>query len=450
VRHLELYDELTGLPNRNMFCQAAALDLAAAKSKGQGMTVCHIDLDRFMRINNSFGYATGDALLRQVAGRLKDTMGEDDCVAHFSSDAFAMVSPRAVDAYSANQLVGRLMDAFAEPFVVNGIEFFISISVGVALYPEHGADVASLLVNAESAMVLAKKLGGGNFKHYIEGMNAASGERLTLEAGLRHAVAREEFTLHYQPSVDLASGAIVGVEALVRWQHPQHGLLYPDKFIPLADETGLITDIGEWVLMAACKQTRAWHDMGFKTLTVAVNVSAVQFGQRRLLDYVAKVLKHTGLPPHALVLEITESVLMQDAESNVATLAELKRMGIRIAMDDFGTGYSSLSYLKRFPIDILKIDKSFIRDIALEGDDAAIVRAITALGKSLRLTLIAEGVETVEQTEFLVREKCDRIQGYLFSKPVLPEQIVELLRSGTVFSTERPALVCDALEVTGA
>ncbi len=445
VRQLELYDELTGLPNRNMFCQAAALDLAAAESSRAGMAVAHIDLDRFSRINNSFGYATGDALLRQVALRLTDAAGEDDCIAHFYGDTFALVSPASNTAQAANQLVGRVMDAFAEPFVVNGIEFFISLSMGVAMYPEHGSDMATLLVNAESAMVQAKKLGGGNFKHYVKGMNAASGERLTLEAELRYAVDRNELRLHYQPSIDLKSGAIVGVEALVRWQHPQRGLLQPDQFIPLADETGLITEIGEWVMLASCRQTKAWHELGFEALTVAVNVSAVQFGQRRLLDHVAKVLTDTGLPPHALVLEITESVLMQDAEANVATLAELKRMGIRIAMDDFGTGYSSLSYLKRFPIDILKIDKSFIRDIALEGDDAAIVRAITALGKSLRLTLIAEGVETLQQTEFLIREKCDRIQGYLFSKPVLPDEIVAMLRQGRVFDSGARPFQADLL-----
>jgi diguanylate cyclase (GGDEF)-like protein len=449
VRHLELYDELTGLPNRNLFCQAAALDLAAARSGSRGMALCHIDLDRFMRINNSFGYATGDALLRQVAARFKDCVGEDDCVARLSGDTFALVSPKAVDAMSANLLVGRVMDALADPFVVNGIEFFISLSVGVSLYPEHGADLATLMVNAESAMVLAKKLGGGNFKHYVKGMNAALGESLTLESALRHATERNELRLHYQPSVDLASGAIVGVEALVRWQHPQHGLLSPEKFIPLADETGLITEIGEWVLQEACRQTKAWHQMGFDSLTVAVNVSAVQFGQQRLLEHVASMLADSGLPPHALVLEITESVLMQDAEANVATLADLKRMGVRIAMDDFGTGYSSLSYLKRFPIDVLKIDKSFIRDVALEGDDAAIVRAIIALGKSLRLTLIAEGVESVEQKQFLLGEKCERAQGYLFSEPVWPQAISEMLRAGRQSGPVRRTLVAHAMTVAG-
>jgi diguanylate cyclase (GGDEF)-like protein len=436
VRHLELYDELTGLANRNLFCINAERDLAAAKRNKRGLAVLHLDLDRFMRINNSFGYATGDALLRQVAGRLQRCVTQTDCVARFSGDTFVVLSPGAADAESVNGLVARLMDAFAEPFVVNGIEFFVSISIGIALYPADGMEITSLLVNAETAMVLAKKLGGGNFKYYVKDMNAASGEWLTLEASLRHAVARDELRLHYQPSVNLATGAVVGVEALVRWQHPQHGLLYPDSFIPLADETGLITDIGDWVLYAACNQTRVWHEMGFKHLTVAVNVSAVQFGQRRLLEHVAQVLADTGLPPHALVLEITESVLMDDAGANVSTLAELKRMGIRIAMDDFGTGYSSLSYLKRFPIDILKIDKCFMRDVALEGDDAAIVRAITALGKSLRLKLVAEGVETLDQIRFLASEKCDYVQGYYFSKPVPVEEIENLLRAGRIFNAD--------------
>jgi diguanylate cyclase (GGDEF)-like protein len=430
VRQLELYDELTGLPNRNLFCQGVERTIGMAKARGQGATVCHINVDRFLRINNSFGYATGDALLKQVAGRLRESIADDDCVARFGGDTFGLLSPRAADAEAVGVLNGRVMDAFSKPFVVNGIEFFISLSMGVCMYPDDGDDVATLLVNAESAMRLAKKLGGGNFKYYVKDMNAESGERLTLEASLRYAVARNELLLHYQPSVDLASGTIVGVEALVRWQHPQHGLLYPDRFIPLADETGLITDIGEWVLEESCRQTYAWHQLGFDSLTVAVNVSAVQFGQRRLFDHVARVLQETKLPPHALVLEITESVLMQDAEANVATLTEFKKMGIRIAMDDFGTGYSSLSYLKRFPIDILKIDKSFMRDVGLEGDDAAIVRAIAALGKSLRLTLIAEGVETAEQIRFLQTEKCERMQGYFFSRPVSPEAMEEMLRAG--------------------
>jgi diguanylate cyclase (GGDEF)-like protein len=440
VRQLELYDELTGLPNRNMLCVNAEHSLAMAKRAKRGMSILHIDLDRFMRINNSFGYATGDALLRRVAGRLKDCLADGDCVARFSGDTFVLLSPGAVDTESANRLVGRLMDAFAEPFEVNGVEFFISLSIGICQHPEGGEDVPGMLVNAETAMALAKKLGGGNFKYYVKDMNAASSEWLTLEASLRHAVARGQLRLHYQPCVDVASGTIVGVEALVRWQHPQHGLLFPDSFIPLADETGLITDIGEWVMEAACRQTKAWHAMGFDALTVAVNVSAVQFGERRLIDHVAKVLQETGLPPHALVLELTESVLMDDAEANEATLFELKRMGIRIAMDDFGTGYSSLSYLKRFPIDILKIDKSFIRDVSLEGDDAAIVRAIAALGKSLRLTLIGEGVETVEQLRFLAAEKCDHVQGYFFSKPVSEEAIAGMLRAGKPTQERRLAL----------
>jgi diguanylate cyclase (GGDEF)-like protein len=441
VRHLELYDELTELPNRNMLCLSAERSLAAATRGTQGMAILHIDLDRFMRINNSFGYATGDALLRQVAVRLKGCAVEGDCVARFSGDTFVMVSQEAVDVESANRLVARLMDAFAEPFEVNAVEFFISLSIGVCLYPEGGQEVPAMLINAETAMAQAKKLGGGNFKYYAKDMNAASSEWLTLEASLRHAVARDQLRLHYQPCVDVLSGAIVGVEALVRWQHPQHGMLLPDSFIPLADETGLITDIGEWVMDAACRQTRIWHSMGYDALTVAVNVSAVQFGQRRLLDHVAKVLGASGLPPHALVLEITESVLMEDAETNVATLTELKQMGIRIAMDDFGTGYSSLSYLKRFPIDILKIDKSFVHDIGLEGDDAAIVRAIAALGKSLRLTLIGEGVETAEQLKFLANEKCDHVQGYFFSKPVSADVISGMLRAGRLVDELTPQLV---------
>jgi diguanylate cyclase len=440
VRQLEFYDELTGLPNRHMLCMSAENALEEAKRNERGLAIFHIDLDRFMRINNSFGYATGDALLRRVGLRLAACIAVDDCIARVSGDTFVLMSPGAVDEETSNRTVGRIMDAFAEPFEVDGIEFFMSLSIGISMYPEGGEDVPSMLVNAETAMALAKKLGGGNFKYYAKDMNAASSEWLTLESSLRHAVTRGQLRLHYQPCIDVASGDIVGVEALVRWQHPQHGLLYPDSFIPLADETGLITEIGEWVLEAACRQTRAWHALGFDGLTVAVNVSAVQFAQRRLIDHVANVLNTTGLPPHALVLEITESTLMEDAAANEATLIELKQMGIHIAMDDFGTGYSSLSYLKRFPIDILKIDKSFIRDVGLEGDDAAIVRAIVALGKSLRLTLIGEGVETAEQLKFLANEKCDHVQGYLFSKPVSGEAVAGMLRAGKPVTERRLAL----------
>jgi len=299
--------------------------------------------------------------------------------------------------------------------------------MGICVYPDDGEDVSTLLVNAESAMVLAKKLWRNNYKYYVKEMGEASSRRMVLETSLRRAVERGELRVQYQPIVDLQTGKFIGAEALVRWNHPQFGLLAPDKFIPLADETGLIIEIGEWVLHQACMQTKSWHDRGFYPMIISVNVSAVQLGQPQLLNHVADVLSKTGLDPACLELEITESVLMQDAEATINTLRALKARGIKISVDDFGTGFSSLSYLKRFPIDILKIDKSFTRDIDMDPDNSAIVTAIVALAKSLNLAVLAEGVESKQQLDFLRKQKCDRAQGYFFSTPVNPEVLLSLM-----------------------
>jgi len=299
--------------------------------------------------------------------------------------------------------------------------------MGICVYPDDGEDVSTLLVNAESAMALAKKLWRNNYKYYVKEMGEASSRRLVLETSLRRAVERGELLVQYQPIVDVRTGNFTGAEALVRWNHPQFGLLAPDKFIPLADEIGLIIEIGEWVLHQACMQTKSWHDMGFYPLSISVNVSAVQLGQPQLLNQVAGVLTKTGLDPACLELEITESVLMQDAEATISMLRALKEMGIKISVDDFGTGFSSLSYLKRFPIDILKIDKSFTRDIDMDPDNSAIVTAIAVLARSLNLSVLAEGVESQQQLDFLRGQKCDRVQGYLFSRPLNPEVLLPLM-----------------------
>jgi diguanylate cyclase (GGDEF)-like protein len=417
LRQMANYDQLTGLPSRRLFYEQAARLLADVGPQG-GATLLFIDVDRFMRINNTFGYAVGDLLVRQVGARLRDTVSNRGIVTRMGRDDFALLDASASTVQEASELAERVMHAFASPFRLDGHEFFLTLSVGVCRFPADGEDVGRLLVSAENAMFLAKRAGRNNFQFYVRDMNCASAERLEMETALRHAVQRNELVLHYQPSVSFGSGRITAVEALVRWNHPVHGMVPPDKFIPLADETGLIAEVGKWVLFEACRQTRKWHDEGIDGLKVSVNVSAVQFRQGNLREVVSEALVQTGLPASCLDLEITETVLMQDAEATIATLNALKAMGVCISVDDFGTGYSSLAYLKRFPIDTLKIDKSFMRDVTVDSHNAAIVRTVIALARSLGLESIAEGVETREQVDFLRAEGCDRLQGYYFSRPL--------------------------------
>ncbi len=421
------YDQLTGLPTRRLFYEQATR-LLADQGGSRGATLLFIDVDRFMRINNTFGYAVGDLLVRQVGARLRDSVSQQGIVTRMGRDDFVLLDAAACTPEQARMLSERVMQAFARPFKLDGREFFLTLSIGVCCFPQDGEDVGRLLVNAENAMFRAKRAGRNNFQFYVQEMNSMSAERLDMETSLRHAVERGELVLHYQPSVDLASGRITAVEALVRWQHPTRGMIPPDKFIPLADETGLIGEIGQWVLFEACRQTKVWHDEGMIELNVSVNVSAVQFRQGDLRLVVADALAQTGLPPSCLDLEITETVLMQEAEATIATLNGLKAMGVCVSVDDFGTGYSSLAYLKRFPIDTLKIDKSFMRDVTVDSHNAAIVRTVIALAKSLGLESIAEGVETAEQVAFLRAEGCDRLQGYYFSKPLPAPALSEFVR----------------------
>ncbi len=429
IYRLAYYDELTGLPKRNLFCDRVAQELSirAAAGAGAEAAMYFIDLDRLMRINNTYGYAMGDALILQVAQRLEECVAEQGILARIGGDKFAVFSGGAAASRETQTFADHVMESFTRPFAIDNLEFYVTLSVGICVYPDDGADVSTLLVNAESAMAFAKRLWRNNYKYYVKELGEASSRRLALETSLRRAVERDELLLQYQPIVDMKTGNFTGAEALVRWNHPQFGLLAPDNFIPLADETGLIIEIGEWVLRQACQQTKAWHEMGFYPMSISVNVSAVQLGQPQLLNHVASVLSKTGLDPACLELEITESVLMQDAEASINMLRALKEMGLKISVDDFGTGYSSLSYLKRFPIDILKIDKSFIRDIAVDRDNSAIVTAITALARSLNLSIIAEGVESRGQLSYLRKEKCDRVQGYFFSRPVNPEALHALM-----------------------
>jgi diguanylate cyclase (GGDEF)-like protein len=427
IYRLAYYDELTGLPKRNLFCERVEAALSNRANPRAAAAMYFIDVDRMMRINNTYGYATGDALIRQVAQRLTECVGETGVLARIGGDKFAIFKDGLAGSLEIQRFADHVMQSFAAPFAIENLEFFVTLSMGICVYPEDGEDVSVLLVNSESAMYVAKKLWRNNYKYYVKEMGEASSRRMLLETSLRRAVERGELFLEYQPIMDLKTGKFTGAEALVRWNHPEFGLLPPDKFIPLADETGLIIEIGDWVLHQACTQAKSWHDMGLYPLTVSVNVSAVQLGQPQLLNQVAEVLRKTGLDPACLELEITESVVMQDAEASINILRALKEMGIKISVDDFGTGYSSLSYLKRFPIDILKIDRSFTRDIDMDPDSTAIVTAIVALAKSLNLSVLAEGVESAEQLNFLRKEKCDRVQGYFYSRPVNPEALLLLL-----------------------
>ena len=427
LHRLTHFDQLTGLPNREFFYDQANRCL---ETSGRGATLLVIDVDRFMRINDSFGYAVGDQLMRQVAARLQRSVSVQGIVTRMGRDEFAVFDAHARSAEQAHALAERMMTAFAQPFAVDGKELFLTVSIGVCRHPRDGEDIGRLLVNAENAMLLAKRNGRNNVQTYVQDMNASSAQRLEMETELRHAVGRGELTLHYQPSADIASGRIAAVEALVRWRHPQHGMIPPDKFIPLADETGLIGEIGRWVLFQACDQAKRWRDAGLGSLKMSVNVSAVQFRQSDLAQVVQCALVQTGLPPECLDLEITETVLMQDAEATIATLRALKNMGVSISVDDFGTGYSSLAYLQRFPIDTLKIDKSFMASVTEDEHNAAIVRTVIALAKSLRLESIAEGVETSEQVEYLRAEGCNRLQGYYLSRPLEPARLRAFIEGG--------------------
>jgi len=430
IMELAYFDKLSNLPNHNYFCARVTECIGECESLGKTPcgTLLYIDLDRFLRINSSFGYEAGNEILRQAAARLKECAAESGAIlARFGGDEFGIFYPGLTDRIAVQNFAEWLKQAFEAPFVHAGIELYLTCSIGVALVPEDGRQVYDLLMNAETAMANAKRGGGNGYRFYVREMNATSAERIAMESELRHAIERNELFLQFQPCVDAAALNTVGAEALVRWRHPERGLIPPDRFIPIADESGLIVDIGEWVLRQSCRQAKAWHDQGFTDLSISVNVSAVQFAQPRLLDIVNRALADSGLRPQALTLEITESVVMHDAESAVGMLRALKHMGVKLSIDDFGTGYSSLSYLKRFPIDILKIDKSFVSAVGINDEDTAIVHTIMALAKSLRLMTIAEGVETARQVELLQKAQCDRFQGFHFSRPVDSEVLTERL-----------------------
>jgi diguanylate cyclase (GGDEF)-like protein len=437
VHKLAFYDSLTGLPNRNLFCSFVERQLGRARAHGPAVYV--LDVDRFLRINGFFGHKAGDQLIRQIGQRLQESVPEDGMVARLGSDDFAVFVPATHDEAGAREVARAMLRAFAPPFLHGTLEFCMSVSIGMALGCSGGGDCAAeLLANAETAMFRAKELGGNGCQLFLREMGTVMGEQLLLESALRKAVQRGELLLEYQPNLDVASGSITGVEALVRWNHPELGLLAPDQFIPLANESGLITEIGKWVLLQACRQCKAWHDAGYPGLTVAVNVSAVQFWQPGLVLVVRSVLAETGIDPSCVELEITESVLMRDVESTVKALRALKDMAVKISVDDFGAGYSSLNYLRRFPVDILKIDRSFASDVMRDAEAAAIVRAVGDLGRSLGLVTVAEGVETDEQLDFFHQQRYDRVQGFVYSRPRAATVISEMLASGLVDPLGRP------------
>lgn len=420
------YDELTNLPNRAFF-EARVTEALAAAQEGQMLAVLLLDVDSFKKINESLGYRIGDRLLRSVAERLKNQVGAVDTIARFGGDGFALLLTRIRSAEDTLETVHLLHQALDPHFSLEGQDFHITVSIGVSIYPHDGTDTHTLLRNAGAALYQAKTQEGNGYRFYTADMNARALRRLSLESGLRRALEGGEFVLHYQPQVDVNSRQLVGVEALIRWRHRDAGLVPPVDFIPLAEDAGLIAPIGEWVLRAACLESQRWVGAA-APLRVSVNLSAYQFRRESLSRVVSDALSETGLQPERLCLELTESSIMVNAESAVGTLNELKEIGVRVAIDDFGTGYSSLGYLKRLPIDILKIDKSFVRDTPSDPDGASLVKAIITLAHNLRLRVIAEGVETEEQLEFLRTLRCDEAQGYLFSKPLPDEDLNRLLR----------------------
>jgi diguanylate cyclase (GGDEF)-like protein/PAS domain S-box-containing protein len=428
IQFLAYYDALTGLPNRTLLKDRLSKALASARRHKTKVALLFLDLDRFKIINDSLGHSLGDLLLQEVAERLKRGTRELDTVARLGGDEFLIVLTSMDEFPDAAVAAERLMEAMTAEFVIEGHFLSISCSLGISIFPDHGRDGDSLIKNADAAMYNAKERGRNNFQFFTEDMNTQAVERLTLENSLRRALDKKELFLVYQPQMDVITGQVTGLEALLRWQHPELGLVAPDKFIRIAENSGLIVPIGEWVINTACRQAQKWQEKGLPAVTVAVNVSAVQFRKENFCEMIRRVLRETGLSPRYLELELTESLLLANADVTFSVLQELKAMGLTLAIDDFGTGYSSFSYLRQFRVSKIKIDRSFIRDVAVNPDDAAITAAIISMAKNLNLKVIAEGVENDAQMSFLRAHHCDEIQGYYFSKPLAVEQVADKLR----------------------
>lgn len=446
--HQAFHDALTGLPNRNALDESLASKLGKFGGYRGRLAVIFIDVDRFKSINDSYGHAIGDAVLKAIAARLTIVLRSTDKVVRLGGDEFVVLVPRYETPEDVGRIAQKLLDTIAAPIDIGNHEIpkgfhvhydqclRVTASIGIALYPENGGDGSSLLSHADTAMYLAKATGGNGYRYYTQEMGTRVQERATLESALRCALEKNQFELHYQPKASLKNGQLYGFEALLRWHHPELGMVPPDQFIPLAEETGLIVQIGEWVLQTASEQLKVWHDAGFGGLSMAVNLSVRQFQQMDIPSLVRKVLAAIGLSPEYLILELTESLLMSHSESIASALDELKALGARLSLDDFGTGYSSLSYLKRYPIDEVKIDRSFIDDVTLCPHNASITKAILAMARSLNMHTVAEGVETEGQLTFVRENGCDAIQGYFFSRPQAAGEIGELLQAGKSLKAE--------------
>jgi diguanylate cyclase (GGDEF)-like protein len=428
--HLAYHEALTGLPNRVLFKDRLTLAITQSHRHEQMLVVTFISIDRFKNLNDTLGHWIGDRLLCGVAERLSRMGDEGDTVASCGGEEFAVLVSGISRTESAVRVVQKIQETLKSPFNFDGHELFITVSIGIGLYPHDGADAETLLQHAGVALAGAKQQGGDSYGFYRADMNDQALKRLELENSLRRAVERDEFVVYFQPQLNTGTSQIVGMEALVRWQRPELGLISPLEFIPLAEETGLIVPIGEWVLRNACAQNKAWQEAGFAPLQVSVNFSPRQFQQPGLVEQVRRAVDDARLDPHYVVIELTESSIMKDAELTIQTLHQLKETGVQVSIDDFGTGYSSLSYLKRFPVDILKIDISFVRNSTTDPKDAAIVRAIITLAHSLKLKVIAEGVETEEQLRFLSSLGCDEVQGYLFGTPLPGDAFRQILLEG--------------------
>ncbi|WP_417228332.1 EAL domain-containing protein [Amphritea sp.] len=471
VLKLARFDSLTGLSNRSVFCERVQLAMDQAERNGSLGAVLFLDLDNFKRINDTFGHGMGDLLLKEMATRLSQSIRVDEIdsvdgessgnlssdsetidletseaepnrllpqVARFGGDEFTVLLPEISQVKDAEQVARRILDTIGRSIDLAGQEVVITPSIGIAVFPHHGETVDSLMKNVDAAMYYVKHAGKNGYELFVKSMNVVAKRRLALESALRHAIEDNELTLNYQPQVDMCSGKIVGVEALLRWNSDQLGFVSPVEFISVAEETGFISAIGEWVMREACRQTRQWQLDGLPHVRIAVNLSVRQFAKQHLEKLVTQVLKDTGLPVNCLELEITENMLMDDVEGSVETLHRLKALGIQLAIDDFGTGYSSLSYLKRFPIDRLKVDRSFITHVTTDSDDAAVTQAIIAVAHNMGLSVTAEGVEDKDQLAFLKEHACEEVQGYLFSRPLTPDDLAALLKSGNGYISLAP------------
>ena len=439
MAYMAYHDSLTGLPNNHLFKDRVTHCIASAKRNNSKLAVMFLDLDRFKLINDTLGHSVGDKLLQATAERLQNCLRSTDSVAlnsnapinpsiaRLGGDEFIILLEHIVDLQVINRIAERLVDEINQPIQIDQQEVYTSISIGIALYPDDGKDVDSLLKNADAAMYYAKDQGRNNFQYYTQSMNEAAAQQLILGNSLRKALSNDEFQVYYQPQVSVVTGQVIGLEALARWKHPEKGFISPALFIPLAEETGQIQAIGEWILHQACLQGAKWIADGYRPLIISVNLSAKQLRQSNLQQIIKNILKETGMPVQYLGIELTESAIILEHDMALDRLNKIKALGIKLSLDDFGTGYSSLSYLKRFPIDTLKIDRAFIKDIKTDHEDATLVKAIIAMGHGLGMDIIAEGVELQEQLEFLGANACDAIQGFLFSKPLPANEIEPLL-----------------------